>query len=63
MKLYLLINEFKYSDPADDPDRVGIFDSLEAVEQGKKDFMDSMPTLPHDLFKFYVEEFELNKLH
>lgn len=63
MKLYLLTNEFRYADPTDVPDRVGIFDSIEAVEQGKKDFMDSMPTLSHDLFKFYVEEFELNKLH
>ena len=63
MKLYLLTNEFKYGDLTDAPDRIGIFDSLEAVEKGKKDFMDSVPTLPHDIFKFIVEEFELNKVY
>lgn len=63
MKIYLLTNIFKYSDPTDVPDRVGIFDSPEAVEKAKQDYMDLMPTLPHDIFKFYVEEFELNKIH
>lgn len=63
MKLYLLTNEFKYHDPGELPDRVGIFDSLEAVEKAKQDYMDLMPTLPHYLFKFYVEEFELNKVY
>lgn len=63
MKLYLLTNKFKYSDPTDVQDRVGIFDSLEAVEKGKKDFIESMPSLSPDIFKFYVEEFELNKLY
>ena len=60
MKLYLLTNEFKYADPEDRPERVGIFDSIDKVEKAKQDYMDLMPTLPHDIFKFYVEEFELN---
>ena len=63
MKLYLLTNEFKYSDPTDVPDRVGIFDSIEAVEKAKQDYMDLMPTLSHDISKFRVEEFELNKIY
>ena len=51
MKLYLLTNEFKYSDPTDAPDRVGIFDSLAAVEKAKQDYMDLIHTLPYDIFK------------
>ena len=60
MKLFLLTNEFKYSDPGDVPERVGIFDSMDKVEKAKQDYMDLMPTLSCDIFKFGVEEFELN---
>ena len=62
MKLYLVTNEFKYADPTDVPERVGIFDSMDKVEKAKQDYMNMMPTLPHDIFKFRVEEFELNKV-
>ena len=63
IKLYLLTNEFKYADPEDAPERVGIFDSMDKVEKAKQDYMDLMPTLPHDIFKFRVEEFELNRIY
>lgn len=63
MKVYLLTNKFKYSDFNDPPDIVGIFDSQEAAEKAKQDYMDLMPTLPHDIFRFYIEEFELNKIY
>ena len=63
MKLYLLTNKFKYSEYNSYPDIVGIFDSPEAVEKAKQDYMDLMPTLPHDIFRFGVEEFELNKIY
>lgn len=63
MTVYLLTNEFKYNDLTDPIERVGIFDSLEAAEQAKKDYMAMMPSLPHDIFRFHVEEFELNKLY
>ena len=63
MKLYLLTNEFRYSDPTDVPEYVGIFNSIEAAEKAKVDYMNLMPTLPHDLFRFHVEEFELNKIY
>ena len=63
MKLYLLTCKFKYSEPFEYPDIVGIFDSLEAVEKGKLNYMKLMPTLPQDIFRFSVEEFELNKIH
>lgn len=62
MKLYLLTNKFKYSDFNDPADSVGIFDSPEAVEKAKVDYMNSMPVLPHDTFRFHIEEFELNKI-
>ena len=62
MKVYLLTNKFKYGDFNDPPDPVGIFDSPESVEKAKQDYMDLMPTLPHDIFRFSVEEFELNKV-
>lgn len=63
MKLYLLTNEFKYADPGDVPERVGIFDSIDKVEKAKQDYMDLMPTLPHDIFKFRVEEYEINRIY
>ena len=63
MKLYLLTNEFKYSDPGDVPERVGIFDSPEAIEKAKQDYMDRVPTLPHYIFKFNVEEYEINRIY
>ena len=63
MKLYLLTNEFKYADPGDLPERVGIFDSRDKVEKAKQAYMDLMPTLPHDIFKFRVEEYEINRIY
>ena len=63
MKLYLLTNKFKYSEYHAYPDIVGIFDSLEAVEKSKQDYMNLMSTLPHDIFRFNIEEFELNKIY
>ena len=63
MKLYLLTNIFKYSDPTDVPDRVGIFDSMDKVETAKQDYMELMPTLPRDIFKFQVEEYEINRIY
>ena len=63
MKLYLLTNKFKYSDPDELPERVGIFDSMDKVEKAKQDYMNMMPTLPHDIFKFRVEEYEINRIY
>ena len=63
MKLYLLTNKFKYNDFNDPAGIIGIFDSPEAVEKAKHDYMNLMPTLPHDIFRFYVEEFELNTIY
>lgn len=63
MSVYLLTNKFKYSDFNDPADIVGIFDSPEAVEKAKQDYMNLMPTLPHDIFRFNIEEFELNKIY
>ena len=63
MNLSMLTNEFKYADPEDVPERVGIFDSLDKVEKAKQDYMDLMPTLPHDIFKFQVEEYEINRIY
>lgn len=62
MRLWLLTNVFNYSDPDEPPDRVGIFDSFEAMEKGKVEYMKLMPTLPRDTFNFVAEEFELNKV-
>ena len=62
MKLYILTNKFKYSEYSSYPDTIGIFDSLEAVEKAKQAYMDMMPELPHDIFRFYVAEFEINKV-
>ena len=63
MMVFLLTNKFKYSDFNDPADIIGIFDSPESVEKAKRDYMDLMPTLPHDIFRFSVEEFELNKIY
>ena len=63
MKMYFLTNNFRYSDPEDPAERVGIFDSIEAVEKAKEDYMAMMPSLPRDTFRFHVEEFELNKIY
>ena len=63
MKLYLLTNEFKYADPEDVPERVGIFDSMDKVEKAKQDYMNLMSTLPHDIFRFHVEEYEINRIY
>ena len=63
MKVYLLTNRFKYSDFYDPADTIGIFDSSVAVEKAKQDYMDLMPTLPHDIFKFRVEEYEINRIY
>ena len=63
MRLWLLTNIFNYSDPDELPDRVGIFDSFEAMEKAKVEYMKLMPTLPRDMFNFVAEEFELNKVY
>jgi hypothetical protein len=63
MKLFLLTNEFKYNDLTDPIERVGIFDSAEAAEKAKLDYMAMMPSLPQDIFRFHIEEFELNKIY
>ena len=39
MRVYLLTNKFKYSEYHAYPDIVGIFDSREAVEKAKQDYM------------------------
>ena len=42
---------------------MGSDSDLKVVEKAKQDYMNLMPTLPHDIFRFSIEEFELNKVH
>ncbi len=59
MKLYLLKNRFTYDEIEEN---VGIFDTKAKMEQGKKDYMKSMPELNKSHFHFSYEEFVLNQL-
>lgn len=60
IKLYLLKNKFTYDEIEEN---VGIFDTKAKMEQGKKDYMKSMPELEKNHFHFSYEEFILNQLN
>ena len=52
MKLYLLKNRFTYDEIEEN---VGIFDTKGKMEQGKKDYMKSMPELEKAIFIFHMK--------
>jgi hypothetical protein len=58
MNLYLLKNKFTYDEIEEN---IGIFDTKENMEQGKKDFMKTMPEIEKSHFHFSYEKFVLNK--
>lgn len=51
MRLYLLKNKFTYDDFEEN---VGIFDTKAKMEQGKKDFMKTMPEIEKTIFIFHM---------
>lgn len=60
MKLYVLKNRFTYDEFEEN---VGIFDSKAKMEKGKRDYMESMPSIEKTHFHFSYDEFKLNELN
>ena len=59
MKLYVLSGYYNQSDMVT---LIGVFDSEEKVEAAKIDFLDNYQIQEKELWNFYTDEFDLNKI-